>query len=248
MDNQTSHLRRLDFRTGIILALLAIGLIWEATSYPMSDSYGGVQNVWYVSPALFPLLVGGLLLLLSLMLVANAVAYHGWPGVLREQQKTTSWFDERNQRFLAILVLIATYVYAFIPTVDFYIGTAFFLFAFIAAFYLERHEMLVISTLFFFVVGVALGITDGQIGKSVSQFAVDGFATLAFIILCLLIVRLCLQRALGIRRFRTTLLVALLVPLVLCPVFKFGLLVPLPTEGFYIEAMEQVKYLLRASG
>ncbi|MEZ5581797.1 MAG: tripartite tricarboxylate transporter TctB family protein [Candidatus Competibacteraceae bacterium] len=126
MDNQTSHLRRLDFRTGIILALLAVGLIWEATSYPMSDSFGGVQNVWYVSPALFPLIVGGLLMLLSLALVANAVAYHGWPDVLWEKHKTASWFDEGNQRFLAIVVLFATYVYAFIPTVDFYIGTAFF--------------------------------------------------------------------------------------------------------------------------
>ncbi|MCP3868621.1 MAG: hypothetical protein GY703_11085 [Gammaproteobacteria bacterium] len=64
MDCEKAHLRRLDFRTGILLSLLAIGIIWEASGYPISDSYGGVQNVWYVSPALFPLLVGGLLLLL----------------------------------------------------------------------------------------------------------------------------------------------------------------------------------------
>jgi hypothetical protein len=28
---------------------------------PMKDSWGGVQNVWFVSPALFPLFVGAMI-------------------------------------------------------------------------------------------------------------------------------------------------------------------------------------------
>ncbi|MEZ5581796.1 MAG: hypothetical protein R3F37_02550 [Candidatus Competibacteraceae bacterium] len=104
-----------------------------------------------------------------------------------------------------------------------------------------------ISTLFDLFTGVVLAIAGSRAGENPSQVTVDLFATLAMAILCVVIFRLCLRQSLGLQRFRITLLVALLVPLVLCPVFKFGLLVPLPTEGFYIEAMEQVKYLLRAS-
>ena len=32
---------------------------------PMKDTWGGVQNVWFVSPALFPLFVGAMIMLLG---------------------------------------------------------------------------------------------------------------------------------------------------------------------------------------
>ncbi len=247
MESEKTNLRRLDFRTGILLSILAVGIIWEATSYPMSDSYGGVQNVWYVSPALFPLLVGGLLLLLSIVLIGNAIRELGWPEILRSKAGGDSWLNERNQRFLAIVSLIATYVYAFIPNVDFYISTALFLFAFITAFYLERYEPLVISSVAFLFTGL-LVLTAGRIsGDGVSQAAIDIFTTLVLVALCLYYFRFFHARAIGIRRLVTTLLVAVSVPLLLAPVFRFGLLVPLPTEGLYIEAMEQLKYLLRSA-
>ena len=52
-------LRKADFWTSILLFALGVAMIGGATTFPMKDSYGGVQNVWYVSPALFPLLVEG---------------------------------------------------------------------------------------------------------------------------------------------------------------------------------------------
>jgi len=211
----------------------------------MSDSYGGVQNVWYVSPALFPLLVGGLLLLLSVVLIANAITYHGWPGVLRERDRGVSLTHESNQRFFAIVLLIATYVYAFIPHVDFFIATVLFLFAFITAFYLERHEPLVISTLAFFLLGIVVLISSRIAESGISHAFMDIVTTLVFIVLCLSYLRFCRRHNLELRRFRISLVVALAVPLILAPAFRFGLLVPLPTEGIFVAAMEKAKYQIR---
>ncbi|MCP3868622.1 MAG: hypothetical protein GY703_11090 [Gammaproteobacteria bacterium] len=174
--------------------------------------------------------------------MANAITYHGWPGVLRDNQHHTPWFNEYNQRFIAIVLLIRTYVYAFIPHVDFLIATALFLFAFISAFYLERHEPLIISTLVFLVTDIVVLLA----GNGVTQNIVDLFTTAVLAVLIFVTLRFCRNHDLETRRFQTTLLVALLVPLLLCPIFRFGLLVPLPSESFYIDAMEQLRYLLKA--
>ena len=47
------------------------------------------------------------------------------------------------------------------------------------------------------------------------------------------------------RRVRTTLIVSLVVPLILCPAFKYLLLVPLPMEGLVTRAMDSLRYALR---
>ena len=62
-------LRKADFFSGIIILLFGAWIVRQAFKMPMKDSYAGVQNVWYVSPALFPLLIGSILALLGLFLV-----------------------------------------------------------------------------------------------------------------------------------------------------------------------------------
>lgn len=246
MANDKSKLRRLDFRTGILLALLAVAVLWEAASYPMSDSYGGVQNVWYVSPALFPLLVGLLLLILALVLVGNAVAYHGWPGVLRGNREESEDSGSRDLRFFSIVLFFIVFVYAYIPRVDFFIASAFFLFSFIAGYYLDRPRALVINTLFYCIIGAGVLLTSRFAPGPSAQWVADIFTTAGLFILPLILLRECVAGSESRRRLRTILTVSLLVPLVLCPLFRFGLLVPLPTEGTYIGLMEQSRYLLRS--
>ena len=241
----TSNLRRQDFRTGVLLILLALGIIWEASSYPMTDSYGGVQNVWYVSPALLPIIVGVLLLLLALVLTGNALAYHGWPAVLTGKAAASKDSRQANRRFLVIVVFIATFVYAFIPVVDFYIASAFFLFAFSSAFYLDKPSVLLANALVYSAVGAAVGLM-GAAAIAGPQWLLDVVTAAGLLVLLLLGRRICGRQADCRRHLRITLLVSLLVPLVLCPLFKFGLLVPLPTEGVFIELMEQARYGLRA--
>ena len=245
MEDDKSRLRRQDFRTGILLILLALGIIWEASSYPMTDSYGGVQNVWYVSPALLPIIVGVLLLILALVLTGNALAYHGWPAVLTSKAAKTAESQQGDRRFLVIVLLIATFVYAFIPVVDFFIASAFFLCAFSGAFYLGRPAALLANALVYCAVGIAVRLA-GTAGIVDSQWLMDSVTAAGILVLVLLGARICKQQPNCQRRLRILLLVSLLVPLVLCPLFKFGLLVPLPTEGLFIELMDQARYGLRA--
>ena len=70
---EKEKLRKADVYSGIIIFLFGAWVVWQATKMPMKDSWGGVQNVWFVSPALFPLFVGGMIMLLGLLLVYNTI-------------------------------------------------------------------------------------------------------------------------------------------------------------------------------
>jgi hypothetical protein len=59
---------------------------------PMKDSWGGVQNVWYVSPALFPLFVGGVIMLLGALLTRTALKVAG----IKAFTETVRWFGSRD--------------------------------------------------------------------------------------------------------------------------------------------------------
>jgi len=65
-------LRKADLFSGSIIFLLGLYIVAESLQMPMKDSWGGVQNVWYVSPAIFPLFVGAMITLLGGFLVKVA--------------------------------------------------------------------------------------------------------------------------------------------------------------------------------
>jgi hypothetical protein len=44
-------------------------------------------------------------------------------------------------------------------------------------------------------------------------------------------------------RLRRSIVVAFVTPLLLSVIFKYGLIVPLPTEGLAVEIMERIRYL-----
>jgi hypothetical protein len=56
---EIEKLRKADIFSGVIISLFGLWVVGQALKMPMKDSWGGVQNVWFVSPALFPLFVGG---------------------------------------------------------------------------------------------------------------------------------------------------------------------------------------------
>jgi hypothetical protein len=51
---EKEKLRKADIFSGGIISLFGLWVISQALKMPMKDSWGGVQNVWFVSPALFP--------------------------------------------------------------------------------------------------------------------------------------------------------------------------------------------------
>ena len=66
-------LRKADIFSGSIIFLFGLFVVYQALQMPMKDTYGGVQNVWYVSPAIFPLFIGAVIALLGLALVGIAL-------------------------------------------------------------------------------------------------------------------------------------------------------------------------------
>ena len=137
------NLRKADLLTGSLIILFGAWVAWEALKMPMTDSYGGVQNVWYVSPALFPLFTGGILMALGAMLLGIAVKSLGrenlrlLAGQVRERVRGGWRLSDPMARFNAIVVFFLFFVYMNIPRVDFVIASLLFLVVFILPFSLD---------------------------------------------------------------------------------------------------------------
>ncbi len=71
-------LRKADVFSGIVFFLFGLWIVYQAFKMPMKDSWGGVMNVWYVSPALMPLFIGFTIMLLGAMLCRVALKSIGW--------------------------------------------------------------------------------------------------------------------------------------------------------------------------
>jgi hypothetical protein len=154
---EKEKLRKADVYSGIIIFLFGAWIVWQASKMPMKDSWGGVQNVWFVSPALFPLFVGGMIMLLGLLLVRTALKTIG----LKAFGNTLQWLFSKelfqflnsmsNLRFYAIATLFLALVYLYIPRIDFFLSAILFLNVFILMFYFDEAELL--KKLFFFLPG-----------------------------------------------------------------------------------------------
>ncbi|MCW8943532.1 MAG: hypothetical protein OQL27_02090, partial [Sedimenticola sp.] len=196
-------------------------------------------------PALFPIIIGLILLVLALVLVGNAIVFHGLSNVWREKNATQSRQGRVDVRFIGVIIFFSAFVYVYIPAVDFYIASAFFLFAFISGYYLERKDVLIINTLFYTFIAAALLIIRNISGDTTVHWLTDGLTTFGLFSLFLILQKTSNESGDYLKKLRLALFVSLLVPAILCPIFRFGLLVPLPSEGIYIDLMEQVKYLFR---
>jgi hypothetical protein len=216
----------------------------------MTDSYGGVQNVWYVSPALFPLIIATALVILSLVLFANAILTVGVRDAVADIGRLSYRFSERDVRLVMVIALIGAYVYALVPRVDFFLATALFLQAFIGSFYPERSDMMKVHAAPFLAFSVLVGVLAlvGPTREPETLFAgvIDAAALGLFVIVAFVgLRRLAGPTQPDRRRVRIGLVVSVVVPLILCPVFKYLLLVPLPMEGLVTGAMDSLRYALR---
>ena len=76
-------LRKADFKTGVILLAFCLWFLSVTFLFmPFKETYGGVENVWYVSPWIFPAVVLTLLLVLSAILTVNAILRRGFRDVV----------------------------------------------------------------------------------------------------------------------------------------------------------------------
>jgi hypothetical protein len=250
---EKDKLRKADVYSGITIFLFGVWIIWQASKMPMKDSWGGVQNVWFVSPALFPLFIGAMIMLLGLLLSRTALKTIG----IKAFGDTLQWLFSKNLfqflntmsvlRFYAMAVLFLSFVFLNIPRIDFFLSAVLFLSVFITMFYFEKASLLK-KLFFFYLAGTLFFIVyfatplDALLGQ-VFPFAKDILALVFILAYCLYAWRL-IRGNPGLRRkFRIGLIVAVVAPFVVCPIFKYFLLVPLPSEGLVVALLDVIWYL-----
>jgi hypothetical protein len=249
---ETEKLRKADIFSGFIISLFGLWVIIQALKMPMKDSWGGVQNVWFVSPALFPLFVGLVIVILGIALTVNALKIVGLSGLT----ETLSWLkssqligflkSEPMMRFHAIVVLLFSFVFLNIPRIDFFLCSVLFLTAFISMFYLDAPLLLLkmlriyIAGTIVFIAWFALGIPTAL--ETSWPYSSD-WLTLAFILVYgAFVFRLTRGDILLRKKYKTGLILSVAAPFTIGPVFKYFLLVPMPTEGLIVVLMDAIRY------
>jgi putative tricarboxylic transport membrane protein len=244
------ELRKKDFITSLILISFGIFMIlYTIAEIPMKDSWGGVMNVWFVSPGLFPVWIGSLIIIMGIVLCHKAIKDGGAKKFFEALSHRKKDSSGKTLRFLGILLVIVAYVYLYIPRIDYFLSTMLCLMVFISLFYLDRPGFLKRLFTFFFIgcllflIVFLVGI-DKQLNERFLYFMdlLVFLFFLAYFTYCRILIRgdSVLKRKLGI-----TLIMSIVPSLVLIPSFKYFLLVPLPVEGGFIELMNILRYAFR---
>jgi hypothetical protein len=246
-------LRKADVFSGAIICLFGLWIILQALKMPMKDSWGGVQNVWYVSPAIFPLFVGCMIMLLGGLLCRTALKSVG----LKAFAETVRWLSSKallqflnsvpNLRFYSIVVLFLSFVYLNIPRIDFFLSAILFLAVFISSFYFDDAGLL--KKLFlFYLAGIIILIIYFSSGihellSRVVPFPADILA-LCFIIAYCVYAWMQIRNNTALRKkYRTAMIIAIAAPIIVGLIFKYFLLVPMPAEGMVVTVMDYFWYL-----
>jgi len=250
---EKDKLRKADIFSGSIMFLFGIWIISQALKMPMKDSWGGVQNVWFVSPALFPLFVGAMIMLLGALLVRTAVKEVGFKEVkavirwLTSSELALFLKTPSNIRVYAITVLFFSLVYLNISRIDFFLCSVLFLVAFISMFYFDDDTLLK-KMLYFYLAGtiffmVYFVLNLPAILKPTVPFPND-WLMLAFIISYCIYTWTLIRSIPKLRKkYRTGLILAITTPFLIGSIFKYLLLVPMPTEGLIVAALDAIRYL-----
>ncbi len=245
-------MRKADIYSGAAICLFGLWIILQALKMPMKDSWGGVQNVWYVSPAIFPLIVGSMIMLLGALLCRTALKMVGFKAF----GETVRWLSSKallqflnstpNLRFYTIVVLFLSFVFLTIPRIDFFISAVLFLVVFITSFYFDD-AMLLKKLFFFYLAGIivlilyfAFGLND-PLGRIV-PFPAD-ILTICFIVSYSVYAWKLIRRNPMLRKkYRTAMIIAFVSPFIVGTIFKYFLLVLMPSEGLIIAVMDYFWY------
>ncbi len=248
---ETDKLRKADVFSGTAILSLGLFIIYQAFQMPMKDSYAGVQNVWYVSPALFPLLVGSILALLGLLLVKTAVSSVGKDGVISVfKYLGSSDFSDFLKlpvtvRYYGIVINLLVFVFLLIPNIDFFVASILFMLTFFFMFYCGSDQDLV--QLIFLILGAALALgvyLFSGLAENVNALVPYSADVLVLIFIALLIFHYYKKydNPEFNRRFKISLLIGFIAPFTIGIIFKYFLLVPMPHEGLIVSLLDAVWY------
>jgi hypothetical protein len=149
-------------------------------------------------------------------------------------------------RFYTIVVLFLSFVFLTIPRIDFFISAVLFLVVFITSFYFDD-AMLLKKLFFFYLAGIivlilyfAFGLND-PLGRIV-PFPAD-ILTICFIVSYSVYAWMLIRRNSMLRKkYRTAMILAFISPFIVGTIFKYFLLVLMPSEGLVIAVMDYFWY------
>lgn len=248
---ETDKLRKADVFSGTVILSLGLFIIYQAFQMPMKDSYAGVQNVWYVSPALFPLLVGSMLALLGLLLVKTAVSAVGADGIISvfKYLSSSDFIDFLKLpvtiRYYGIVINLLVFVFLLIPNIDFFVASILFLLTFFFMFYCGTDQDLPLLIAQILTAAFVLGIYLFS-GLAEKVDVLIPFSADLLVIVCIGILVYHYYKknnALEFKRkFKISLLLGFLAPFTIGIIFKYFLLVPMPQEGLIVSLLDAVWY------
>lgn len=248
---EIEKLRKADIFSGTAIFCLGIFAIYQAFQMPMKDSYAGVQNVWYVSPALFPLLIGSILALLGLMLVRTALKQVRLEGLrsvfayLGSSAFTEFLKKPVTVRFYGIVLNLFVFVFVLIPHIDFFLASIIFLLAFFFMFYCGTDERL-LDLIYQIIIGAVIlslflftGLSDKL--DTLFFFSAD-FMVIGFTLWLIFHYWKIVKGTELIRKYKLSLLIGFIAPFTIGIIFKYFLLVPMPFEGLVVSLLDSIWY------
>ena len=247
---ELKSLRKADFVSSILFIFFGLFVTYMAFQMPMEASYGGVQTHWYVAPALFPLCIGAALIIMSVLLLYVSIRDGGLSTLIGEiKNRTGQKIDDKNIRVWIIFLSLSSFIYVFIPYIDFVVSIATFLFFICSVFYSKSLSVFRNITLFFiaetfvFIVLFSLGIGKYLIG--IYPYTMDVLALLFLIAMNIYARKLMKKDGLPAKKINTVMWLSIITPMILCPVFRYPLLTPLPNEGIILDHMNWIYYSIK---
>ena len=249
---EIDKLRKADVFSGTLIFLLGLFIVYQAFQMPMKDSYAGVQNVWYVSPALFPLFIGAMLALLGLLLMKTAISTVGKEGIKSVIQyfRSSDFVDFLKLpvtiRFYGIVITLLVFVFLLVPRVDFFLAATLFLLIFFFMFYCGSEDRL--PRLIYQILGGAfiLGLlTYSGLAETLDTailFSADYLAIFYIAALIFQYLKFCKNSTELMSKYKLSLLIGFLAPLTIGIIFKYFLLVPMPHEGLIVSLLDAIWY------
>ena len=190
------------------------------------------------------MIIATLLMLLAAILGANGIRYmvtHGRP------ESAAFAPSPRWTPFLFITGTLIAFVYFYIPAVDFWIASMAYMFLFVTRFYIHDTFSLARSGGTFIAFGVVMRAMEAasELENMTAQFWRDGLATAFFALLIAHAFRTTANHVGRTRAVKIALAVVVVTTTFLVIAFKFGVLLPMPREGFYCYYAEEAYFTAR---
>jgi hypothetical protein len=103
----------------------------------MKGTYGGVSNVWYVSPAILPIMIGVLLIIFSAGILLRAVKEGGHKEIISYFWAKLKGLPRNTEirRIFIIWVWSSVYIFVMLGRINFFLATFLYLSPLMLIFY-----------------------------------------------------------------------------------------------------------------